>query len=196
MGIKPSSKPQQSREKTIEILTSKGVDISKPCMLGVRGYYRDTMGVPGKNDFNLYDDACFFVSPTAYVSWNFNVDPVRSRPGHGFGSEKGMGHLKPGVWKYQPGIHRGYQAFVQAGPVTVYRDADKYVPSKDIIIYDGSKYYENTGWFGVNLHRGGTNTTSSIACNTWPVDQFDGARALIYSELKRHGAKKFEYCLV
>lgn len=195
MAIKPPSVPQQSREASEAILVSKGVDITKPCLMAIRGYYSNTFAPKGNNR-SVFDDACFLVSPTAYVTWNYNCDPNGLRPGHGYGSSKGMATLKPGVWTYEPGIHRGYKAFVQGGRVTVLRDADEYVPIKDIVVYDGLDYYEDTGLFGINLHCASNTSTSSLGCNTWPPSQFYAARDLIYSELKRYNVRKFQYLLV
>lgn len=58
----------------------------------------------------------------------------------------GAAVLKPGVWKYMRGRHKDQQAFVQAAPVTVYRDNDKdQVAEKTDVT--------QTGYFGINIHR-------------------------------------------
>jgi len=156
-----------------------------PCvLLGIRGYYLNTMGVKGKNDRGIYDDAAFWITPTAFVSYNFNTDPRTYRKGKGTDeSTKGMAVLKNGTWLYQMGLHKGYQAFRQAEEVIVVRDGE-------------TENYEDKGWFGINIHRGGINTTSSAGCQTLPVAQWDSFKNTGYDQLKLHNQKKFPYVLV
>ncbi|NBW16802.1 MAG: hypothetical protein EBR82_53380 [Caulobacteraceae bacterium] len=159
------------------------------CLVGIRGYYRDSMGAKGKNDTGTFDDAIILVSPNVHACYNANVDP--SRLGWNAKAGKPMAQLKPGVYRYKlgrHGINRGnpYPALVQAGPVTVLRG-------------DG----EETGWFGINIHAAGTNPnrTSSEGCQTLPGryglrgSQYDSFIALVASELKRNNAKTVSYVL-
>lgn len=69
----------------------------------------------------------------------------------------GTAIVKPGfypkMWKL--GMHRGkYKALVQRGPVTVFRDGDR---NKELDITD---VLEETGLFGINLHRANANIAS------------------------------------
>jgi hypothetical protein len=132
------------------------------CIIGIRGYYFNTLGSPLSNDRNIYDDALFVYSDNAYVSYNANTDPSSYREGVGSGAQKGMPHLKPGVYfSYRLGLHRGeYLALVQqVAPVTVIRD--------------GKPPYEETGYFGINIHKGSLNTTSSLGCQTIYPSQYE-----------------------
>ena len=62
------------------------------------------------------------------------------------------GHY-PGVW--QLGRHQGkYRALVQCNPITVYRDNDKDAELEQT--------NEETGLFGINLHRANPKTESQI----------------------------------
>lgn len=176
-AILPPARPKQTREQTLSIL--KGYNIEGEfALLGIRGYYRQTMGDPAKNDRGIYDDAIFLLTPTAYVAFNANVDPSVFRPG--------IAVLKPGKYRYKLGIHnlskarnRQYPALVQAAPVTVSRDGGK----------------DETGYFGINIHRGSTTTTSSKGCQTIPPAQWDGFLAIVKSEMKRHGKREIPYIL-
>ena len=59
----------------------------------------------------------------------------------------------PNVWKV--GMHRGrYKALVQRGPITVFRDDDRNA-ELDIV-----GMTEDTGYFGINLHRANANIES------------------------------------
>ena len=192
MAMVPSSRPQQKREATEKILKRGGVDFSKyPVMLlGVRGYYLDSMGVKGKNDRGMYDDAIVLVAPEAYVTFNANTDPSVFR--------KRIASLKPGLWMYKIGTHGlskpkhpsgtmnytsskyGYTALVQAAKVTVYRD----------------NFGDDTGFFGINIHRGGNTTTSSEGCQTIHPNQWEGFISLLRSQLSKFGQKTVPYLLI
>lgn len=152
----------------------------KVLLVGKRGYYARTMGPTAGNDRGIYDDALFIVAPDHFTAWNANVDPSITRPG--------VAVLKPGVWHYKPGPHGvtfnrpgyPYPAFVQADAVTVARDGKG----------------DDTGWFGINIHRGSKTTTSSLGCQTLPPAQWDLFRDTLKAQLTRHGQKTFRYVLI
>lgn len=175
------NRPKQTREQTLTIL--KGYNIEGEfALLGIRGYFKDTMGVPGQNDRGIYDDAIFLLTPTAYVAFNANVDPSVHRPG--------IASLKPGKYRYKVGIHglskpkdKQYKALVQAGPVDLIRDGGA----------------EERGVFrGINIHKGYNTTTGSEGCQTIPQagGQWDSFIALVEAEMKRHGKREIPYILV
>jgi hypothetical protein len=177
----PRTRPQQKRQDTERQLKSAGV--SDPvCLVGIRGYYRDSMGAKGKNDRGIYDDAIILVSPNVHAAFNANVDPGA----YGINPKvrKGYASLKPGVWRYRLGKHglrsgNPYKALVQAAAVTVHRDGGK----------------DETGWFGINIHQGGIKTTSSEGCQTLPPAQWPAFITLVESEMKRNNAKTVSYVL-
>ena len=185
----PTLRPRLSRAEVEEIAARELIkfDLSRerfPCvMLGIRGYYKNSMGVSGQNDRGIYDDALFICTPNAFLSVNANCDASKYRKGWGFGREKGMASLAKGVWMYQPGIHRTYAAFRQAAAVLVNRDGTK-----------GD--YSEVGWFGINIHKGGTFGTSSLGCQTIPPSQWASFKELMYGQLKMFGQKTFPYILI
>jgi lysozyme len=173
----PPARPRIDRNAVEQILHKHKVTDSV-AIIGMRGYYRDTMGKPGTNDRGIYDDALIIISPSAFVTFNGNVDPSIHR--------QAIAVLQPGVWRYKIGIHglsrpasQRYKALVQAGAVTVLRDQAGY----------------ETGWFGINIHRGGFTTTSSLGCQTLPPAQWPAFFALIESELKRANQTTVPYIL-
>jgi hypothetical protein len=186
----PAQKPRLLRGDLEERLSPFDIDHDKyPLIIvGIRGYYRDTMGKPGVNDRGIYDDAIFIVSPLAFAAFNANTDPSRYRQGSGRGNGKGMASLKPGFWPvYRFDRHRGrvlsYPAICQrAGPVTVIRDGDP--------------PYEHTGMFGINIHRGGRGTTGSGGCQTVPPDQWDGFYALARDQARRFFGAKWKQAVI
>jgi hypothetical protein len=179
----PNSVPKLAQKDVLKILKSLGMAIDGVILLAIRGYYLDSMGKKGQNDRGIYDDAVFIVSPTMFFTCNWNTDPSSYRKGRGTGKNKGMATLKTGIWEYKIGAHKGKSpAGVQADRVTVIRDG-----------IDGD--YEDTGFFGINLHWGGRGT-SSLGCQTAPPKQWPAFIGALTSELKRYNQKTFYYCLI
>lgn len=184
MSMTPRFRPAWTKQKCIEVVGNK-TDLTKPVILGIRGYFRDSMGAVGVNDRGIYDDAFFVIAPKDFRSFWGNTDPSRYRKGHGTDENtKGMASLVPGVWTYTRGMHRGkYMALVQkVEPVTVKRD--------------GEPDYLDTGWHGINIHRGGLNTTSSLGCQTLHPAQWDEFYGLVSSLMVAYDMKTIEYVLV
>lgn len=184
MSITPRSKPQITRDRVMEILHNAGVSDKVPVIVGMRGYYLDTMGKPGVNDRGIYDDAIITISPDYFATFNANTDPSRVRKGYGTAEgTKGMAVLKTGVWLYKKGAHKGqYAAFIQADKVTVVRD--------------GNPPYEDTGWFGINIHKGGYNTTSSEGCQTVHPDQYRDFQRNAYIQMDKFRVSTIQYVLI
>lgn len=154
-------------------------------VLVVRAYYRDSMGVPRSNDYGIFDDAFFIVSPSGFSPWNGNSDP--SRIGWNANAGKYMARLKTGkIYDFQRLKHHasrpdGYMAFGQGEhEVTVER-----------LRKDGTIAQTETGCFGINLHRAGMNGTSSEGCLTVPREQWDDFRNTLDAALAKAGAKTF-----
>lgn len=153
-----------------------------------RAYYDRSMGGPG-NDVGMYDDAGFIVSALGFSSWNANTDP--SRYGWNAGAGKYMARLKPGIYTFRRLKHHasrpdGYMAFGQGdNPVTVER-----------IRADGSVAVTETGCYGINLHRGGINGTSSEGCLTIPAEQWPAFDKTLSSILDKTDTKEFTLILI
>lgn len=171
----PTTKPKITQAEIAELLEEFKIDRKKYPLLiiGIRGYYKNTMGKPSENDRGIYDDAIIIDTPNASISYNGNVDPSGYRKGSGKGSGKGMATLKPGLYyAHKIGTHKGYRALSQTmGEVTVIRDGDP--------------PYEDKGYFGINIHKGGINSTSSEGCQTIPPSQWDNFINTVESEAKR-----------
>ena len=174
----PPSRPQQAKSKTQALLTKARVD-DAVALVGIRGYYRDSMGVPGENDRGIYDDAIFLVSPNAYASFNANTDPSIRR--------KGIAVLKPGVHRYRKGKHGlskpggGYPALRPAN------SAEELPVTRD-------ETGDSMG-IAINIHKGGFRTTSSEGCQTIYPSQWESFISLVYSEMDRAGQKTIPYLL-
>jgi lysozyme len=173
----PQTQPRLSEAEVMKRVKAAGLDTGKYpfFIVGIRGYYLNTMGKRGVNDRGIYDDAIFLVSPNHFSSYNANTDPSYRRNGSGFGRGKGMATLKPGVWlSYCYSYHNWrYPAICQRkAPVTVLRDK-----------VGGS--YEDTGMFGINIHKGSWTKTSSEGCQTIPPSQWKSFMASAVDQAQR-----------
>lgn len=176
--IKPNLKPQQKLANILAILAKHGID-EGAALVGIRGYYKDSMGKKGVNDRGIYDDAIFLVAPECFLAFNGNCDP-------GYYKHR-VANLKEGVWQYKIGIHglskpapKRYKALVQAAPVTVIRD----------------QVGPDTGYFGINIHRGGANSVSSAGCQTIVPEQWPSFILSVELQMKKIGQKTIPYLLI
>jgi lysozyme len=187
MSILPAARPKLDRAGLLARLAAAGIAIDADRELfvaGIRGYYEDSMGAPGRNDRGLYDDAIFLVGPGLFKAYNGNTDPSRVRKGRGTGAAKGMAVLRPGLYRcHRFDVHRrgtagAHEALCQrAGIVTVTRDG---------VTGD----YVHAGSFGINIHRGGATRTNSEGCQTVPPAQWGEFIAAATAAAKRlHGAR-------
>jgi hypothetical protein len=184
----PTTRPKLTQEALLERIAPFIIDRGKYPLIVVcyRGYYLNSMGKTGVNDRGIYDDAIFIDSPNVFAAFNGNVDPSKYRKGYGTAeSTKGMASLAPGVhYAHTFDYHKGkYLALCQrAGPVTVVRD--------------GNPPYKDTGYFGINLHKGSYNSTSSEGCPTVYPTQWLACISLLESEAKRLFGKRWRSAIV
>jgi hypothetical protein len=181
-AILPPGKPRLSTLELLKLLEPFAINRERYpiVVVGVRGYYRDTMGAPGVNDRGIYDDAIFLHTPSVTAAYNANTDPSRYRKGSGTGPVKGMATLRPGVWYvHRIDLHRSkYLALCQrAGDVTVTRDGDP--------------PYSTTGNYGINIHRGGYRGTSSLGCQTIHPTQWESFITLAVDQAHRYYATRW-----
>ncbi len=183
--ILPLYRPNQSSKITLNILDKYDFLIPKSHknalvkVLFVRGYYLNSMGVKGKNDRAIYDDAVFVVSPEGVQSFNGNSDPASYR--------KRIATIKEDqAINYKPGLH-GYSR--KGGAYPAFRQNKNCTVIRDGVGLD-------TGMFHVNLHRGGINNTSSAGCLTIPKHQWGEFYSLVNGLLKKHNQKDFYVTLL
>jgi lysozyme len=185
----PASKPRATRA-LIETLARSAWEKANGAapmpafyLVGVRAYYRDSMGEPGKNDRAIYDDALFVIGAETFAAFNANTDPSQYK--------KGIASLAPGVHLYKKGNHGisrpggGYPAF---RPAT----KDEALP----VSRDGEPGLSSQDGIAINIHRGGNYTTSSAGCQTLPPKQWESFYALTCKELAAAGQKTFPYILL
>ena len=176
--IVPSSQPKKLKKDVEKILNGLGV-LDEAVIVGIRGYYLNTMGVKKKNDRGIYDDAIFIISPSVFASFNANTDPSVYR--------KGVAVLKPGVHRYKKGRHgiskgKGYPAL---RPATV---GEKLPVTRDGV--------GDSQGIAINIHKGSYKSTSSLGCQTIYPDQWSGFINLAYEQMDRYKQKTIPYVLI
>ncbi|GAO44111.1 hypothetical protein [Flavihumibacter petaseus] len=159
-GFVPDMRPRMTDTELINLCKDRQapLDFEKHpiWVVGLRGYYLQSMGDPTRNDRGIYDDALFIITNRIFLAFNANTDPAVYK--------KGMPTLLPGIWTvYRLDDHRPvsgaphYPALCQrGGPVTVERDQTG----------------PDTGNHGINIHRGGYEKVSSVGCQTIYPDQW------------------------
>ncbi len=155
---------------------------------------RSTADVP-----NSFDDQFYLVDETDPASPRCWSTSCTTNPGlywmQKVVNAKGAAVLKPGqylnTWKL--GKHKGvYEALVQSLPVTVYRDNDKDTKAEE----DGK---EDTGMFGINIHRANEKAVSKII-DMWSagcqVINNPEIFAILLKDCKKSGLTSFSYTLL
>lgn len=174
----PKNKPRISADAVEKIVRKHGV--TDPVVLvGIRGYYLNSMGKPGVNDRGIYDDCIAVLSPTAYATFNANTDPSVFSPG--------IASLLPGVHRYRKGRHgisrgAGYPAL---------RPATK---GEALPVTRDGRPGTTTG-IALNIHSGSRTSTSSRGCQTIHPSQWLAFQTLVYAEMSRHQQSTVPYVL-
>lgn len=212
--------PAISESKLRQIVTAQPViqhwasNLYPAMAVGVRGYYRDTMGKPGVNDVGIYDDAIFFLpAKQGMAAFRANVDPSRL----GWNSEIGKPYaqLVSGLWYFLEGHHKsqprawrqpddasfavglppnystdsGQIQEIRQGRFKVYRDPDPLKPGQPTEI----------GHFQIDIHAGGWSSTSSWGCQTLRPEDHDQWVAVTYDGTEKQllsGKRVLPYLLI
>jgi hypothetical protein len=185
-NVIPKTRPRLTGAELEERLAPFAIDREKHPLIvvGIRGYYKDSMGAPHVNDRKLYDDAIFVHSPSVFAAYNGNTDPDFVRKGIGTADKtKGMASLNPGAWfVHRFDNHHGkYLALCQrAGEVEVTRDGIN------------GPYLDRGAGFGINIHRGGNTRPGSEGCQTLHPSQWDSFINLVVDQAKRYFGTKWK----
>lgn len=155
--------------------------INAPVMvIGIRGYYLNSMGERGENDRGIYDDAIILIGPGYYQTFNGNTDPRKH--------ENGIAQLLPGWHLFKQGWHgygkpTGHKAFRTA-------NADQVLP----VLRDGQKGIQKG--LTINLHSGGFNNTNSAGCQTVFKGQWLEFQQAAYKMMDAENQKELPYLLL
>lgn len=177
-----------------------------PVFLGLRGYFKSEYA--GKEVRGVFEDAAALIGPGGeYRTYNWNTMP----------SAQGFAVLQPGTYKWAKGIHGmhhindavtadllalkwlqanvgqdhpdpkyrlTYWAFRQAGPMMVWRDGKAAPEVAPVECY-------------IDGHHGGLGgTTSSEACQTVPLEQWQDMRNVGYHLMDAYKVSQINYHLL
>jgi hypothetical protein len=170
----PKTRPKAELADVVKHVDAVGLSAAKEkaVIVGVRGYYKNTMGKPFVNDRNMYDDAVFIVTPNRLASFNANVDPARYKAG--------IATLEPGVYDVVKWRHQGKYDALQI--------------VRDVVRRDGRAGLD-TGRHGINFHYGGSTNTWSKGCQTLPKAQYWQFLGLVYELMATHKKRSVKYVL-
>ena len=134
------------QSRTSEIIDF--VSLEKLHLLGITGWTNHEFAI---NEKNRYNDSIIALWKDANGDKIVKYYKATTSPGtfQKFYNKNGDAHLMDGRYAYKRGKHNGYNALVQADKFTVWRDKNK----------DGIRESDSvveTGYFGINLHAGGT----------------------------------------
>lgn len=164
--------PQMTRAEILKIAENAGVK-AMPVIVGIRGYYRDSMGKIGVNDRGIYDDAIFVVGEKQFFAFQANVDPSIFR--------RGIATLSVGVYEVVKWIHRGKYASLQIVNDRLHRDGSNEL---------------DAGRHGINFHYGSESETWSEGCQTLPRSTYWSFLNLVYGEMQKAKADSIHYVLI
>ena len=151
-------------------------------ILFVRGHYLDTLGAVGKDDINIYDDACFLFGATVLESYNANTNPSFIRRGG-----RALAQLDLGEYRFYRGLHRGKYKALRAWPEGVKLSCTR----------EGKP----STCSHINIHKGSTNSrahnvTWSEGCLTIPDTQYGDFIQRVYAAMERTGQETVKVLLL
>lgn len=182
--ILPPKRPHRSLERLKAVLAFYKQSINVPVIVFVRGYYLDTMGKPGTDDLNIYDDACFLIGNDfkLFESYNANTNPSFMRRGG-----RALAQLNLGKYRFYRGMHKNKYPALRAYPEGVTLPVTR----------EGKL---STGQY-INIHKGSTNYRAndivwSEGCLTLPDTQYGDFRQRVWAEMDRVHADTIDVILL
>lgn len=152
-------------------------------VIGIRGYFLNSVGKKGENDF-LWDDAVIvYENGNLIKTFNGNTDPSKAK------SDLAM--LDTGVYQFAKGTHKNRIKAFRAYPEGVRLKCKR---------QNSKGEWKESLCSAINFHDGGLNDTWSAGCQTiinqGRQKQFDEFRDLVYKLMTKHKLKTFTYLLI
>jgi hypothetical protein len=167
--------PKLTKDELLQKIGGR-LDLSaeKCCIVGIRGYYLNSLGAEGENDRGIYDDAIFILAIGEFHAFQANTDPAKFR--------NGIATLIPGVYDCVKWRHHGKYNALQIVVDRITRDGE---PGKIF-----------AGRHGINIHKGGVNTTGSEGCQTLPPDEWNLFINPVYALMNEFKKDTIKYLLI
>lgn len=172
--IIPPSRPKRDNAIIDAIIERYAMDPSRANLIFVRGWYLDSMGKPGVDDANIYDDAAFLVSPNIRESYNANTGP--SFP------QKGYAKLDLGLYTFYPSFHHIANAAKRYKALRPYPEG---------VVLKCTRNGKPGKCSHTNCHKGGSNPASfdvvwSEGCLTIPSTQYPDWQPRVWGEIVKY----------
>lgn len=183
--MKIPDRPKISDAEVDKIANFYFTDNLPPVLLiGVRGYFLNTVGAAFANDFNAWDDAMLvYENGTLLKTFNANTDPSKLK--------QEIAMLDTGVYQFAKGTHKNRILAFRAYPEGVK------LPCKR---QDFSGNWHKSLCSYINIHDGGLENTWSEGCQTiinqGNQKQFNEFRDLVYTLMARHDLRTVTYLLI
>lgn len=166
-------------------------------------YNLNIIGVRSANDHkvtNEFDDYIVVIYNTS-KGISRSIYKVTTQPGIDYilnpTNKKGTAILVEGQYRgaYKLGKHKGQNALIQNKNVKVYRDNNKNRK------YDYDKQTIDSGRFGINIHRAGTNSSRinnwSAGCQVFAINsEFESFLRLCNKQVENGYGETFTYTLI
>ena len=166
-------------------------------------YNLNIIGVRSANNHNVtneFDDFIVVIYNTSKGT-SRAIYKVTTQPGISYmenpSNSRGTAILAEGQYRgvYKLGKHKGQNALIQNKDVKVYRDNNKNRK------YDYDKQSIDSGRFGINIHRAGTNSTRinnwSAGCQVFAINsEFESFLRLCNKQIENGYGETFTYTLV
>jgi lysozyme len=180
--ILPPARPKKPENDVRAIVKHFNLDPRRLAIVFIRGYFLDSMGAPGVNDANVYDDAAFLVGPSLFESYNANTDPSFVKV-----NGRELAKLNLGRYLFYKGKHKNKYPALRSYPEGIMLDCTRNGKP-------GTAQY-------INIHKGSTNPNAkdvvwSEGCLTIPDIQWPDFQARVYSEMSRMKQKVIEVMLI
>jgi len=167
-------------------------------------YNLNIIGVRSANNHkvtNEFDDYLVVIYNTSKSKDNRAIYKITTQPGISYmenpSNSKGTAILAEGQYKgaYKLGKHKGQNALIQVKDLKVYRDINK--DRK----YDYNKQSIDSGKFGINIHRAGTNSKQinnwSAGCQVFAINsEFESFLRLCKLQIDNGFGETFTYTLI
>lgn len=197
----PSDTRAATEELALEAWRKDGNEAPLPKVyFFMRRNNRPRLGRRKGNDVAINDDLGILTSPTVFDGRDMNADP--SKLGYNENVGKPYGMLKPGVWWFYPGPHKGHNpSFRQADDADVARKLGIPHEGKFHVTrmwgWDDPRNYSEWGHQQVNIHwQRSVVGTSSWLCLTVPLAYSDEWLGLAQSEMRKYKQKIIPVILV
>lgn len=175
------NRPNITKQEVEKLISSLKL-VESVFIVGLRGYYKNSMGKPGVNDRGIYDDAIILIGPNYFQPFNGNTDPSRFRIG--------VASLVAGVHFYKKGKHN-----ISKGPSKAYDAFRPDTLNEALPVTRDGKAGIHQG-IAINIHKGSQNSTSSEGCQTIHPDQWEEFQKTAYKLMSQEAQRRIPYILI